>query len=262
MKKRLFSILCVICIVLFSGCSGASTGTTTSEKTSYEIIQEALDKTDKLDSMNMEMQMDIAISADGQTMEMPMTVTLKGKDLNSSSPVIYSQVSTSIMGQTTQIDMFQEGNWAYVTAMGQSFKTDISEGNPYDQTGSAENIMMDLPQELLEDLPMVQNPDGSQTVTISIPNEAFSEIYGDMLESINSSSGAGSAASIHIKDATVEITVENGYIAEYSMSFAMDMTMSGVEANSTVTAGIVFHDPGQDVVITPPAGYQDYPVME
>ena len=272
MKKRILAVLCVMCVLLLSGCGlddSAAAGnagnppatTAAPQKTSFEIIHEALKKTDALDTMNAEMQMDISISMADQTLEMPMSVIYKAKDMNSGSPVIQSQISTSVMGQSTQIDMYQEGNWAYITAQGQNFKADISAGNPYDQTGSFDNIMMDLPENLLANLPMVQNPDGSQTLTLSIPNEAFAEIYGDMLESINSSTGTGSATSLSIKDATVKITVANGYLAEYSMSFSMDMTVTGVETNSSITAGIIFHNPGQDVVITPPAGYQDYPTM-
>lgn len=271
MKKRMLAILCILCVLLLSGCgldatapdSTTSTPTTAiaPQKTSFEVVNEALEKTDSLNSMNMEMQMNISISMAGQTIEMPMTVICKAKDLQGSNPVIQSQVSTSILGQTTQFDMYQEGNWAYITTQGQSFKADISGDNPYDQTGTAESIMMDLPEELLNGLPMILNADGSQTLTITIPNETFAEIYGDMLSSINSTSGIGSATSLNIQDATVKITVYNGYIREYSMNFVMAMTVTGIETSSSVTASVLFHDPGQDVVITPPAGYQNFPEM-
>ena len=264
MKVRVLAVLFALC-VLFAGCapgnSNAGEGTSKPQVSSYEVINAALENNEKLDSMNMEMQMDISISMEGQTIDVPMTVTCKAKNVTSDSPIVQTHIATSVLGQKSNVDMYQEGTWAYITTQGQSFKTDISEENPYDQLGSSQDIMMDLPEELLKDFPMTQNSDGSQTVTITIPNETFESIYGDLLESINSTSSAGTATSVSVKDATVKITVKQGYVVEYSMNFEMDMTVSGYDASSRVTASVKFIDPGQDVIITPPAGYQSYPVM-
>ena len=264
MKVRILAVLFALCI-LFAGCEAGKPSTTENtpnpQASSYEVISTAMENTGKLNAINLEMQMDVSVSVAGQTIDVPMAVVCKAKNVNTDTPIIQTNTSASVMGQKSTVEMYQEGNWAYISTQGQNFKMDVSDGNPYDQLGSSQNIMMDLPEELLKGLSMSQNSDGSQTVTITIPNDTFESIYGDLLKSINSTSSAGTATSVSVKDATVKITVNKGYVVEYSMNFEMDMTVSGYDANSRVTASVKFIDPGMDVVITPPEGYQNYPTM-
>ena len=264
MKVRILAVLFALCI-LFVGCDAGKPSTTENtpnpQASSYEVISTAMENTGKLNAINLEMQMDVSVSLAGQTIDVPMMVVCKAKNVNTDTPIIQANTSASVMGQKSTVEMYQEGNWAYISTQGQNFKMDVSDGNPYDQLGSSQDIMMDLPEELLKGLSMSQNSDGSQSIRITIPNDTFESIYGDMLENINSTTGVGSATSLSIKDATVDITVNKGYVVEYGMNFEMAMTLSGYDANSRVTASVKFIDPGQDVIITPPAGYQSYPVM-
>lgn len=266
MRKSIFAILCVLCIFLMAGCSNLPGGeptvpTTTAapQQSTYEVVNDALAKTEALDTMDMEMKMLIAMSMQGESMEMPMTVKIKGKNLQSESPVISSSISMTVLGVETNVDMYQEGNWAYITTMGTSYKMNVSAGNQFDYSSTASDMLQDIPEELLKGLELAQNADGSETITLSIPNEMFSEIYGSMIDSMNQSTGLGSTSDISIKDATVKITIDNDFIKVYDMSFVMDMKVTGISVSSSVTASITYENPGQDVTITPPEGYQSFP---
>ena len=66
MRKSIFAILCVLCVFLMAGCSnlpGAEptvpTTTAAPQKSAYEIVNEALAKTEALDTMDMEMKMTV-----------------------------------------------------------------------------------------------------------------------------------------------------------------------------------------------------------
>ena len=61
-----------------------------------------------------------------------------------------------------------------------------------------------------------------------------------------------------IQDAVVIISVADGYVQEYTMSFRME-AYDGEELSSlTMDASITYENPGQPVEITSPEGYKDF----
>lgn len=255
MKKKLIAAvlaMCVACMLLLTGC-GEST---------YSIVDKALDKTKSLDSMAAEMKMEMNMEMEGMTMSIPITADLKAKGLNSDSPVTSSAITMSILGQSVEMEMYQEGDWAYIQMDDMKYKTSVTEAeSELDYSDDINDMLQNIPENLMEEVELVKGEDGSSTVTISIPDEVFSEIYADFIEVVNESSGQGDGE-IAISDAVVKITVADGYVSVYEMEFTMEMTVEEISTKTDVKASVTYKDPGKEVTITPPEGYKDFEELD
>jgi hypothetical protein len=266
MKKRLISLFLALTILctgfLFAGCGNENAPEETKVKTTFEIINEALEKTANLESMAAEMKMEMTMAAEGMTMLIPMTMKLKAKDMKSESPVISMVVSMTMLGQDIDVELYQEGQWAYMVMGDMKYKTDAKDmEGEYDYAESADDMLQQIPEELLKDAELVKAEDGSQSVTISFPEEKFAEIYDDFIESVNSDTEVDVGV-MKIADPVVKITMSNGYITVYDIAFTMEMTVEGVTSSTEVKATLTYEDPGQEVTITPPEGYQEFEEMD
>ena len=259
MKKLVAIVLtvCVICTAMFAGC-----GPLAKEETTFEILNKATANTQSLDSMSAEMKMEMKMDMEGMTMSIPLTAQVKAKNLKSDSPVMSSEISMSLLGQSIEMQMYQEGDWVYMSIDDMNYKTSASEAqSEYDYTDNMNDMLQVIPEDLLQDIEMIKNEDGSASVTVAIPDDLFVDIYADFIAGVNESAGAD-IDEMKISDAVVTVTVANGYISVYEMEFAMEMTVADTATKTEVKASVTYEDPGKDVEITPPEGYQDFEEMD
>ena len=241
----------VLCLtsMLFAGC-----GT----KTPAEQITEALNKTQALDSMDAEMTMTVTMAMQGITIELPITMDIKGEALKSDSPKMDIEMSMTVMEETMKMEMYMEGEWAYYVMDDYKYKMKVSDlESEEDYSDSVDSLVQDLPEELLKDIKLEEKSDGSKSVTIDISADKFSELYKDIMEGMNSSAGAGTD-NVKITDCSVTLTMKDGYITEYAMRYDMEMTVEGVSVTANAEAAVVYKNPGSKVTVTPPEGYQSF----
>lgn len=265
MKKKLISLLLALTIlctgILFTGCNSENTPEVTKEKTTFEIINEALEKTKNLESMSAEMKMEMNMVGDGITMSVPMTVKLKAKDMKGSNPIISMVISMTMFGQSIDIELYQEDQWAYMVMEDLKYKANAKDmESEYDYAESADDMLQKIPEELLKDAKLVKAEDGSQSVTIAFPEEKFTEIYDDFIESVSSAAEAD-IGEMKISDAVAKITIANGYVTGYDLAFTMEMIVEDTSSTTEIKATLTYENPGQDVTITPPEGYREFEEM-
>lgn len=257
MKKRIVSLLLALCVFcmcgLLASCNQLST---------FVVVSQALEKTAKLDSMEAKMEMEMEMSMMGMDITVPIDAEVKAKGLQGDNPVSLSDISTSVLGQTVEMVMYQEGDWAYYVVDDMKYKTNIAEAEAEtDYTGVVTGLLQKLPEGLLEGIELVDNEDGSQTMSLELSGEQFTEIYADILDTTSAQYG-DSISKFEISDASISITVKDGYVSVFDMAFTMDMTVEGVETSSDVVYKVSYLNPGQEVTITPPEGYQDFEEMD
>lgn len=253
MKKVLSLILC-LCLLAscLAGCEFKST---------FQIITEAVEKTRTLDSVAVVMDMKVDLSTEGMSLSVPITADIKASGLQSEAPVSRSIVTTSFMGQELDVDMYQEGDWAYLSMAGMNMKMNMAEAkteNEYDYTDDMANLIQALPEDILKDLELTKNKDGSLSITVLLSGEAFTQLYGELLADMNATAGVDAGVETTVKDATVSITMAGGYITRYDVTFGTTTTVQGLAAECSFAVGIRYTDPGTPVTVTPPEGYQDY----
>lgn len=253
MKKviSLCLLLCILCTCLLPACSKT--------KSVFETVDEAIRKTQDLDSMVATMKMEMNMAMEGMTLSIPITAEIKATGLKSESPVVSTAMSTSMLGQKMDIDVYQEGTWAYVSMEGMSYKMDTSKAEAeYDFSGDVQDMLQALPEDLFKDIQPEKKDDGSVTVTIPIPEDTFTNIYDAMVDNVNSTAGMEADIDVKIENAVVKITVANSYISLYELEFSMTMVIEGTTTKTDVTASVAYSNPGASVTITPPEGYQDF----
>lgn len=256
--KKIISLvlaLCLMCCVL-SACGN---------QTAQQLVSAATEKTASLNAIDAVIEMSISMAMNGERMTIPMTYEIQATDIKSDNPkmLIGMTMKLDIAGISTDIDMdiYSADGWAYIAANGSGYKVNANAMD--DQPGadaSTDMITQVLPEELLKDAVTQKNNDGTQTVTVTIDGEAFSKLYKDLIDTLNSSAGT-SASSVTISDAVVKITIKDGYISVYDIDFTMNMAVDGTTVNADASAAVTYKNPGKDVTITPPAGYQDFPEM-
>lgn len=254
MKKKIMSLLLIACMLctatMFASCDNASAA---------EIVSNAVEKTGNLNSYAAEMKIEIDMAAEGMTLNIPMTTDMKVQNAKSENPLMSATTSMSMLGQTVKMDVYSDGSWVYMSSDGMSYKVSMeAAGDEYDYAGSMDDMIKALPEDLLENVEVEKNEDGSKTVSAEIPGDTFSEIYGDLVESMNETSGGTGVEDLTVSDAKVSITVADDYITVYDISFKMELTTEGIETVSEVKATTTFKNPGEEVAVTPMEGYQDF----
>ena len=253
--KRITSLILAVCLMccVLSACES---------QTPYQLVSAALEKTNTLNDMDAVMEMSITAEANGQSLTIPMTLTVKASQMQSDNPKMLMGLSMKmdIAGFSTDISMdiyFADG-WAYVGTGGSGYKVNASDMQ--DRLGSnisTDMVMQTLPEELLNKSEIKKNPDGSQTVSASIDGETFSTLYKELIDTMNSATDTD-VSGLTVSDAVVTVTVKDGYISVYDMDFTMNIDVSGTTVKSTATASVTYNDPGKAVTVTPPAGYLDF----
>jgi len=253
-KRKILSLVLVLCVLcmcaVFSGC----------EEEVKTNVNDAVKKTQELDSMHAVMKMEMDMEAEGMSLSIPLTADMKATGLQSGKPVSSSVITMSMLGMDTKIEAYQEGEWMYIAQDDMKYKVKADDAE-YDYSDDAQNMVQTIPEELLKNVETKTGKNGSTTVTVTIPDELFEEVYGDFLDGINAESGMVDG-DISIRDAVVQITILNGYVSSYDMQFGMDVTVAEVVTKTTVKANIEYKNPGEKVTPTPPQGYQDFEELD
>lgn len=252
MKRIISVILCFACIcMLLTAC-------TEDKPDPAKVINSALERTAALNSINAEVEMNIDLMSNGVTVTIPMTMTCKGVDLQSESPRAAAVMEMSAMGVSIEMEMYMEDEWIYVNAFGSGLKINA---DAYEAANGSINTGADyletLPEEILKDVELIANSDGSQTATVSVPNDVFTTLFEDLIDSANSTASTD-AESVTVNNAMIVMTIKDGYIVTYDISFEMVIENSGESITAKVSAKTKYNDPGMDVTITPPEGYQSF----
>ncbi len=265
--KKITSLLLILCIVFtvfsFASC-GEGSKPPVSTKTPYEIVDEAITNTENADRISASALMDISIGVSGLTLEMPVSMEVSMDETNPEAPIYRVDASTSLMGQSIDVQMYSEDGWIYMTMYGYSYKMSMLDaGDELDYTDSLDDIAQKLPKEIFEGKSMTDNGDGTESITLELPSEMFADIFDDAIASVGQTAGSDEPLEgIKIDGATVTVTVRDGYLTNYDIAFSMEMVIEGMTASAAVDMKTEYKAYGDDVVIEPLEGYKDFPLLD
>jgi lipoprotein len=261
MKK--FTAIALVLVMLVS--LFALTSCEEKKLTAYSLVSDAVAKMETLDSFEADMEIKMGVETMGVSMDVPMQYNVKAAGLKGDNPVTFSTVSMTMMGMTMKTEAYTEGEWCYITAFGQNMKMKAGENTEeYDGYADIESVIKELPEDILSDVEITENSDGTKTVSVAVSDEKFAEIYKSFVDEMSASAAEGEEVSeVSVTNAKVTVTVDkNGYISVYGISFDMNLKAESegmsLEMKASVDMNIAFKNPGTAVTITPPAGYQDF----
>ena len=233
--------------------------------TAYSLVSDAVAKMETLDSFEADMDIKMGIETMGVSMDVPMQYNVKAAGLKGDNPVTFSTVSMTMMGVTMKTEAYTEGEWCYITAFGQGMKMKAGENTEeYDGYADIESVIKEIPEDILSDVEITENSDGTKTVSVAVSDEKFTELYQSLVDEMSASAMEGEAVlDVSVTNANVTVTVnKDGYVSVYGVSFDMNLKVesegASVETVSSVDMTITYKNPGTAVTVTPPAGYQDF----
>lgn len=265
MKRNLLALFLVLVMLFTLVACGKDD---VNETTAFALIDAATKKTQALDSAEMDMTMNMSMDMMGVSMDIPITYNIKGVGLQSSSPNLEMVMSMTMFGMAVEMDIYVENGYYYMSYMGETMKYKAEDAADYDAMAQVNAMYGDLTADLLKDTAITKNADGSKTVKLTLDSETFKKVFKDLVDRTGNSAAEGATIkSITISNANVEITVnKDGYIDTYKVDFDMSMTMDVLgESYSTsvgVDATVQYKNPGTNVTVTPPDGYQNYPEVD
>jgi len=257
MKKtvRIISLLIVISMMLFAF---ASCGKTPAS----ERIETAMKKMSDSKIVDSDTTMKMVMSMQGMTIEVPMTMKIKGDMRDEKAPALSVDMEMSIMGEKMEVGICYVDGIAYLNMMGSKIKTKASDSDLEEIFGSA-GLDSDASTELFFDSEMIskaeitEEKDGSFTAKVTIDGkeykDAIMEEIGSLIDSI------GEEGDIELGETVVVIGVDkDDNVVSYSMKINLKMNIEGIATDATVDMDMKFNAVGDDFKIGAPADAASY----
>ncbi len=260
------SALVLTMLFAFAGCKAL---------TSYQLIKNAVDKTNKLDSYEMNMTTEIEMDFLGQNMKMPTTYNVKASGIQSGKPIASGTMKTTMFDTELSYKIYTDGVTAYLDVMDKKAKASLEEegAETYDLIDQTNDVVKELPEEILKEVEIVKNEDGTSTVSFILDEETFSKVFKDLSDKLsnNNEDGEESAtANTEVKVSDINVTIvvtKDGYIKSYDMSFKMDITVHSEDddvliqdmtTSMNVKVSAEYVNPGQNVTVDVPENLDEY----
>ena len=222
------------------------------------IVVEALAKTAALEEYEAEMVMKVVMEVNGEKVEIPVEMDMKVKDAKSEHPTAFVEMEMEVMGVGMNTDAYVEGEWVYISMGAIQYKAKAEDAGM--EPTYSEDMLKEIPLEILETAEVVENADGSITLSVDIPEDVFEDIFDEMIDSMNETAGASlTDLDLKLMDTRVKITVKDGYVTVYQIDYTMEMTVMGSTVKAEASAVMTYKNIGQPVTITPPENYQNFP---
>ncbi|MBQ9760889.1 MAG: hypothetical protein IJW16_06030 [Clostridia bacterium] len=252
--KKIFSLLLVIC-VLISAVSLSSCG----NQPRKTLIKNAIEKTEKLKSVEQRMTITMTMSVNGVSVEIPIKAHIKGKNLDTSKPTLYEQMTVTAMGERVSVTMYADADWVYINQGTAKYKMSLEDAEEVstDIGKDAESMLLLPPDDALKTATDLKYQDGRRVVKVEFDGEQFEDTYADLIDMLEDTSGMGD---FDVKEGTIEITVKDGYILRYDMDFTMTAKIEGGQKMDVrVDADLEIVDPGEKVDVKIPDEYKKFP---
>lgn len=249
--KKIFSAALAVCMIL------SAVLLTACGETPAQLINGAIEKTAQLESFDILADQNIKMSMMGMEMAMPVKTAVQMKGAEE-----YMDMQITMMGITSTTVEYTDGEWVYINQDGTTYKQKKSDPSmAMFNASSVKTLLQVLPEDLLAACEIVKNEDGSKSVSLQIPAATFVSLYDSMLKNLNQTVASPDEDVTH-GDANVTLTVKDGYLVKYEMDYTVTLDMEGQEIGASMKVAVDINNPGQDVVITPPEGYAEFPSME
>lgn len=258
MKRIISAALALVLIaftVLFASCES---------KSAQDKVNEAIVKARDADAYEASLSIVVAMHfEDDEDTVYPDELHVVKKNAKSDKPEIILQRTLYFLGMPLTIYTYTDsGEWGYVATLSDTYKVPYEGIEKSVDTVEIDRLLFKLPPMVFENAGIIRNEDGSTTYYLDIEKNLFHELYKKLLDTMNTRMEVESSRLIRISNARVEITLDNGNLRDYDIFF--DMASDGKEypRNASVTVELDYLAFGDDVVLTPPEGYLDFPLVE
>lgn len=268
MKKTVRSI-CLIAVI----CMSISLLFTSCGKSTYEQFKTAFEKTDNLESIDMTMKMDLGMDTQGLSMEIPITLDMKGIQKDGKIEKMTEDMSMEFMGQKMNTSIYTDGKYIYTQSEDIKIKTpyDIDSEDIKKADVKFNSIVTEFKEEDLKDA-TVEKKDGITKVSFTVSGDAIKSTINSLSESLlgemmaTSQEGSDSGLEdITISDTKVSFSINSDeYIVNYSIDTNITTKIEETETDAKISLklDLTVNNPGKEVKIDEPADLDEYVTEE
>ncbi len=270
MKRTLTAVLCAAMLASLTACGGGSDSKpaagaadqttaaqeTVKELTPEEIYKEAMEKNASLESMDVDMVMNMNMTMGEQAMDMKMDMKMQSAGKGEDTKLLMTS-TTEADGQSIEMTMFYADGYYYMDAMGQKIKYLMDASEIAAQT-EAQTAGVELEVEWLTDLTVEDQGEDKLLKFVGDPDKMHDYVQDTLANS-------GSANGLEGMDLTVnEISGEyligaDGYYKDAKIKMDLTLSADGQEAKMVMDIDMTYNNPGQPVEVTIPStdGYTE-----
>ena len=212
-----------------------------------EIYSAAMEKNSALDSVDMDVTMKMAMTADGESMDMEVSSNTKMDQSDKEHVKFITASSVAMDGMNMETTVFYEDGYYYMEAMGQKMKY------PMDLESLTAQIQESvgsttLPVESLDTVEVKKDGDNQILTFTEKMNDYLAKVMGAMGD-VSQVSGLN----MTVNSASGEYTIgKDGYYTDMKMNMDLSMESQGASVGMILDVTGTVHQPGQPVEITLP----------
>lgn len=279
MKKRIlaFVILAIIAVSSFTMIS-------CKEKTTYEIVSEAITKTLSLESVDLDFDevakttTNIAGRSVAVTVESNNEMQIEG--FNSENSKFNVSSVTTVSDQSLLTETYYDGEYYYVRESGKRLKIekDNEEAELLNSVDNIKTLIVQIPEELLSEAVLtVDEENKTKSLEIEIEDDKFKELFQEYIDLQKSAldkqydGSYGDIVFVNVINGKISLLInEEGYLENYTVSCKMIFRLYYSVGKTDYTARISvedeaifgFNNQGEKVTVTPPKEIDKYKLQE
>lgn len=235
--KRLTGILAAGLMLMAAGCGGRpqepeqSTPEITSAPPAlpeaFALYEGAAEKLESVKNVACSLEMEMIQSSAGTTITVPVKAKIEAQEKEGVT-LLHMLINMSMMGQTINMEMWQDGEYTYTSAYGQKTKELVTEDtNSQISEDELKKLEDSLSASMKENATVTAQEDGGYLVTSSIPGK---EIAG-LMEKTMGMAGSGDLESI---DGLTFANVELGLTFDKDQMIRKMTMKGGMEGETEV----------------------------
>lgn len=244
------------------GTSGGDSTPGTSDSL-YAIVSAAIDKTLKANSYDADLETAVKTDLMGYKTENSMTHNMKATGLDTDKPTSGVDGQAIIDGYAMDQVFYYDGEWKYfdITEDG-GYKSRYTFDEFASDVCAPQTFLFELPEALFDGIQGTNNNDGSLSVTLTVDEATMETIYKDAITTIVYDVVGNDLNQVVTKDASITLTVADGYIRSYSVAFTCAITAGSDWVTFETSMSVDFISCDQDVTITAPANLENFYEMD
>lgn len=267
--KKLTVLALVICIILsafaMTACTtpaGEQPGNNNGNKTEgsvYEIVAAAIEKTLKAKSFEANLSSVLKTDLMGNKSEVKAEGNVKASAVDTDKPKAFFSGNAVMDGYEMVQDYYYDGEWKYFGSQEMGlYKSQVSYAEFAKEIGAPQTVIVTLPEAIFSNAQSKNNDDGSLTVTLTVDEANMETLYKDTIIAVVYDVVGEDLNQAVTKNASIEITVADGYVRDYKLTFTCEITAGNDKVTFDANDVVAFVSCDKEVNITAPENLDQY----
>ena len=256
--KKIAKIVSFVLVFAMLTLALASCGATAEERVAAAMAKMAMAK-----KMDCTVEMDISVTAEGETTNVPMAMVMKSDMSDAENPVCYMEIIQSTeqsSASDTKVITFYKDGYVYMAMGDYKYKQAMDYKEMEDATSTGFDITGIFEAKKEGDIgkfDITKNEDGTLDVEMTITAEEFETKFSDFTDQIMSTSGL--TGTLEVSDTVFKFTVDKeNNITDVSTTMNMELTYQGVKATLSYKMDFKYNPVSADYEVPLPTDLDKY----